>query len=499
MQKGVLLVLLLLFLSACEKDYLDINNDPNNPVTASESQLLPAAQVAYAFAFSGNYDRVAGSFVKHYVNRRFDQYSINPTETGLVNSWQFDIFGGALRDLDIIIKQGTTNENWHYVGIAKLQKAYIYSMMVDLFGDLPYTDALTGGLGGSLYPVYEDDAEVYEKLLLLVDEGIEDLGKTSKASPSTNDLIYPSNNWVTSSLPKWVRMGNSLKLKLYNQTRLTNPDRARTKINELIAAKSYITAINEDFQFAFGTSDSPDNRHPNYQADYENSSRENYMSNTFYVLLDTLTDPRIPYYFTNQSTSFQGRIPGSAATAGNDVNSRTVFGLFPVGGRFSGTGAVNQNSARGDAPYRMITSYIVQFIIAEAQLTLNNDPVAAKVAFEAGTRQSLAKVNAFATGLPQIPATGTGSIDEYVTSQLKVFDRASNKLESVITQKYIAQFGNSVESYTDFRRTGFPAIGTIPDPLGVFPLRLPYDPDEFQGPNPPTRLLQNVPVFWDIN
>jgi hypothetical protein len=216
-------------------------------------------------------------------------------------------------------------------------------------------------------------------------------------------------------------------------------------------------------------------------------------------LLDTLTDPRIPYYFTNQSTSFQGRIPGSAATAGNDVNSRTVFGLFPVGGRFSGTGAVNQNSARGDAPYRMITSYIVQFIIAEAQLTLNNDPVAAKVAFEAGTRQSLAKVNAFATGLPQIPATGTGSIDEYVTSQLKVFDRASNKLESVITQKYIAQFGNSVESYTDFRRTGFPAIGTIPDPLGVFPLRLPYDPDEFQGPNPPTRLLQNVPVFWDIN
>jgi hypothetical protein len=501
--KIIVAVLLLLVSTACEKDYLDVNTDPNNPSVASESAILPAAQVAYAFAFSGNYDRMTSSFVKQYVNTRYDRYSLNPAETGLVNSWQFDIFGGALKDLDVIIKQGTTLGNWHYVGIAKLQKAYVYSMMVDLFGDLPYTDALNGE--ENLYPAYEDDAAIYDKLFTLIDEGLADLDKTSGISPNTNDLVYPAASsaaWVTNSLPRWKRMGSSLKLKMYNQIRLADPARAQTAINQLITENNMIATAAQDFQFAFGTAVSPDNRHPNYQADYENASRENYMSSYFDTLLTNLNDPRIPYYFTNQAPGFQGRTPGSGASAGSDANTRTVFGLYPVGGRFGSVGAVNQSSGQGNAPYRMITSYMVQFIIAEAQLMLNNDVAAARAAFKAGMEAALAKINAFATGQPQIPATGAGSVEEYVTARLAEFDAAATneeKLALLITQKYISQFNNGIESYNDYRRTGYPEIGPIPDPLGVFPLRLPYDPDEFQGPNPPAQVLQSVPVFWDIN
>jgi len=498
-----LLIFVLFIFSSCEKDFLNINADPNNPTTASEIALLPSAQISYAFAFAGEYERITATLVKQIVNRRYDRYALSPSDAS--NAWQFDIFGGALTDLSTIIKQGTQNGNWHYVGVAKLQRAYIFSQMVDLYGDLPFSEATLGA--EKIYPVYEDDAVVYDKVLQLIDEGLADLNKSSAISPNANDLIYPlttSTNWVSNSLPKWRKMGNTLKLKLYNQIRLVDPNRARTAINSLLSASnSLITAESEDFQFAFGTSVAPDNRHPNYQADYENGTRENYMSNYFNTLLTQLSDPRIPYYFYNQGTAFAGRIPGSDATAGSDANSRSLYGLFPVGGRYtSGAGtAATTNTALGNAPFRMLTNYMRAFIVAEAQLTLNNNPVAASSALAEGIRAAFAKVNSFAVA-SSAPAILQPAIDAYVTARVTEFAAAANdteRLRIIMTQKYIAQFGTGVESYTDYRRTGFPAIGTIPSPLGAFPLRLFYDLQEFGGPNAPTQLPVTTPIFWDIN
>ena len=490
-----LLAFLMLVLSSCEKDFLDINADPNNPTTASEAALLPSAQISYVFAFAGEYERITATLVKQIVNRRYDRYALSPSDAS--NAWQFDIFGGALTDLSTIIRQGTQNGNWHYVGIAKLQRAYIFSQMVDLYGDLPFSEATLGA--EKIYPVYEDDAVVYDKVLQLIDEGLADLDKPSALSPGTTDLIYGGN------LVRWRKMANTLKLKLYNQIRLVDPNRARTAINELLTANNMITAAAEDFQFAFGASIAPDNRHPNYQSDYENGTRENYMSNYFNGLLTSLSDPRIPYYFYNQSatTGFFGRIPGDESTAGNDANSRTLYGLFPVGGKFdTGAGGVaNTNTARGDAPFRMLTSYMRAFIVAEAQLTLNNNAVAAGEALAEGTRAALVKVSEFATA-SSVPPITNAAIDAYVTAQVDEYNKATTdakRLEIIMTQKYIAQFGTGIESYTDYRRTGFPAIGTIPAPLGAFPLRLFYDLQEFGGPNPPTQPNLTVPIFWDVN
>jgi len=181
-----LLAFLMLVLSSCEKDFLDINADPNNPTTASEAALLPSAQISYVFAFAGEYERITATLVKQIVNRRYDRYALSPSDAS--NAWQFDIFGGALTDLSTIIRQGTQNGNWHYVGIAKLQRAYIFSQMVDLYGDLPFSEATLGA--EKIYPVYEDDAVVYDKVLQLIDEGLADLDKPSALSPGTTDLIY---------------------------------------------------------------------------------------------------------------------------------------------------------------------------------------------------------------------------------------------------------------------------------------------------------------------
>jgi hypothetical protein len=223
-------------------------------------------------------------------------------------------------------------------------------------------------------------------------------------------------------------------------------------------------------------------------------------------MLDSLDDPRLAYYFENQNSNdtFEGQVPGSLFTSGDDDNTRTLWGVYPVGGRFNGSGPVDGSSGTGDVPLRMISSYMTWFIIAEAELMLNDDPMAAEAAFIHGMEEAFIEVNL----LPGIPAIEPQAVQDYITARTLEFQSAADneaKLDVVITQKYLANFGNGIEAYTDFRRTGYPSmpdISNIQDPLGegIFPRRLPYDNDEFQGPNPPDEtILLQTPVFWDIN
>ena len=117
-----------------------------------------------------------------------------------------------------IITQGTAEQRLSYVGIAQIQKAYVISQMVDMFGDIPYSEALKGA--ANLAPRYDKDADIYngnpglgiQSLFSLIDDGIANLDK-GKSVIVRNDLIYEGD------LAKWARLGRTLKLKLYVQIR----------------------------------------------------------------------------------------------------------------------------------------------------------------------------------------------------------------------------------------------------------------------------------------
>ena len=498
---SVLMVAVLLATS-CNDDFLDVNTDPNFPPDATSDFLLPAAQAQYTFAFAGVINRITSTLSKQIVNTRYHRWDIGRTDIG--NSWRFDLFGGSLKDLETIIEKETEAQNWDFVGISKLQKAYIFSVMTDLWGDLPFSE-----FGAETFPAYQDDAEVYSLLFGLIDEALADFDREGPNDFKPGDIymIYEGD------VDMWKKMGNSLKLKLYNQTRMVNEAESRTQINQLIAQGNLISNLDENFEFDYNDSQSPENRHPNYVADYPKNSKENYMSFDFNTLLTDLADPRLPYYIEHQNDSdtFEGLINGAMSTAGNDDDTRSVWGIFPVGGRFTeevvgdedAPGPVDGGSGTGDVPFRMITSYMIQFIIAEAELMLNNDEAASETAFRLAMEGAFADVNVLSA--PDISDT---DVTTYINAQITAFDDAADReeqLDIIITQKYISQFGNGMEAFTDFRRTGYPSaqqIDQINDPLGegVFPRRLPYDVDEFQGPNPPDQnILLQTPVFWDVN
>lgn len=517
---GVLLV------TGCKK-FVDINTDPNNPTTAQLSLLLPATEVSMA----------ANMYQLNSGTATFMQYTVfssglsrlQQQGTSFNDSWD-GFYTQTLNDIESVIKAGTAQEQWGYVAIAKLEKAYLVSLMVDMWGDIPYSQSQKGQ--ETVSPPFEKGADIYEDLLKMIDGAVADAAKVSSTSlvPASSDLLYGG---LKSS---WLLMANSLKLKLYNQVRLVSPERSATAIKALIADPAALISTNAlDFTFRFGPGQNPNNRHPWHRSEYQ-GSKTFYMSQSLIDLLFNNDDPRLRYYIMRQnataglnnsanSNGYYGRNPGDGTAAPADLNRRSTFGIYPAGGLYdnapvnnipvgnkylTNTGAtgalkvVGPTDGTGAGIMPMITHAMVKFIRAEAALTLNTGDDA-RQAFKDGITAHLNSVSTYAAanGGAVLPAT---VISGFTDDLLVKYDAATNagKLELVMTQKYIAQYGNGMEAYNDYRRTGLPVLRTPLSPLNTFPLRLYYSETELTANTSlggdAGRLQvaqQTTPVFWD--
>jgi hypothetical protein len=513
----------IFYLAGCS-DFLDINKDPNNPTDANLNQILPAAQFALGYnlgGVTGGLSNAASTFVHQMVSFRVDQYAIDGTYAN--NTWN-GMFSNALNNFEIIINKAEAEGNVRYAGVAKICKAYSFSIMVDLFGDLPFSEALLGS--GNEAPHFEDDAAVYAACIALLDEAKLDLASTTGLAPGTDDIFYGGD------LVKWRKLANTLKLKLYNNVRKVQDVTAQ--INALRTENDLI-GPNDGFEMPYGTAVQPPNRNPSYLAEYAGSGRESFVSRWFYDvmagknanILNGVVDPRIPYYFYNQKANaavdpnanyqdgrFITRQFGTTLPNSTVTTVQTLHGLYPIGGRYDdgvgGTG--NGNSGPGNVGQRLLPYFNRKFIEAEFVLDELNDVPAARTELDLAVRAAFAKVNAIASAVPAsvqvVPQISAANINAYVNTVLAAFDAAptqARRLEIIMTEKWIANYGFGIDSYTDYRRTGYPVLfdpttDNDPTTISAFPfaLRFPYrDLDLNTNPNAPEQPnIYESKIFW---
>jgi hypothetical protein len=500
--KYIIPVTLVLAAGACKKN-LDINHDPDNPTSLPISKLLATVEKNLGTALSmgpsttNDYGAPSGGLsnqLETYVHRTTqrgtppDQYTVSGTDFYMQSAWT-DLYGLVLNNAQRIIEDGTAAGNMQYVGIAKIIKAYTFSQLADVFGDIPFSEAnkLKSPI---IAPKFDDDAAIYPQLIALLDEGIANLtvGATNALKPGSDDVIY------SGSIAKWTKAANTIKLKLYTQQRLVK--NVSAEVNALITANNMINQTSEGFMLPFGPGISPDDRNPG-QREYFASQRSIDISPWFYETMKGINqfmpgtgnlnnpDPRIPYYFFNQIK--QGQVAVNDAnqteyrdgsfvsiyfgTTGPDAgrsqqNTLTTLGIYPVGGRYDdgqgrGTG-LNQNSSTGAAPYR--------FISYADRLYLEAELMKAGVATGDARAKLLAAINEsfklvdyvtnIAKGTQSPPVlVGTAAVTTYINNIMAAYDaNPSRQLQIIMTQKWIQSFGNGVDAYTDIRRTGFPVI-----------------------------------------
>jgi len=195
--------------------------------------------------------------------------------------------------------------------------------------------------------------------------------------------------------------------------------------------------------------------------------------------------------------------------------SQAVLGLYPIGGRFDDGegGEVDLSgdvSGPGDVPQRLLTYYSMLYTQAELALTEPGVTGDARVLFEEAMWASFDKVNEIAEN-SDAPVIEDEDIEAYVAAVLAKYDAADNagKLELIMTEKWIASFGFSMDAYTDYRRTGYPVMyDPNTDPLPYtntsrgYPVSLAYNAQSVNlnknAPQEP-KVVTTDRIFWDPN
>lgn len=546
---------LVLLLSASCHEFLEINEDPNNPLEVPLELLLPSIEADMAGALSpvsGGLSGITMAYTHQTTQRGTDwnDYGFSGTDFQVLVPW--DIFyTRALKDIDVMIDLAQQEGSSHYEGIGLILQAYIYSVIVDIWADAPFSEALQGT--DNPFPRYDQGEDIYPQLFVMLDRGIDKLEEESLASPSDDDIFYGGD------LDSWRKLAKTIKLKLYNQVRLVQ--NVSSQVNALIAEGDLLEE-GEDFEFPFGTSNTPDDRNPSFVEEYGGGSPRNYMNPLMYEYMANLNtfqhrnyggevgevDPRIPYYFYNQIASIpdeESENPCSYCYGYTDPNdnfvvqvpelentgvvaiysfsfnidpnegfdqavSQTMMGLYPIGGKFDdgeGGAASPTDGLAGGGSQRILTYFARKYIEAELFVTgvASGD---ARAAFEEALNASFDKVNevAAAAGVEEMD---TAAVNPYIRGVLEAFDNADDegKLEHIITQKWLASFGFGVDSYNDYRRTGFPVLhdgNTDNIPYTVrsrnFPNSFPWVTQNLQtnrnSPNQKNVVSPAAKVFW---
>lgn len=450
-------------LTSC--DFGDINDDPGNPSEVTMPALMASSQGVMAYVLGSEVSRYNGMFTQHVTgiarqNLLITRYSL--LESDIDGVWRFGLYGQALNDLNTIINLSAEQESPHYAGVSKVLMANGLGVITDLWGDVPYSEAFKGI--ENLRPSYDKQEDVYASIHKLLDEAIVDLNKAeNKVDLGGDDFIYGGD------VSLWLKAAYSLKARYYNHLSNLPGQEQSSATSALTALQNGFSSNSESMKFVFGSSATSAN--PWFQfADQRNG--DVVMCAFFVDLMNNLNDPRLPLFVdSNENGNYVG------IKAGLDTVSVPADGSPSEMGPFY---------ASTNSPVPFITYVEAKFIEAEANLRAGN-PLEAANAHNAAVIASLNEV--------------TGTADAaYVTANASE-NAATITLEKIMTQKYIALFTNS-ETFTDFRRTGFPSLSPAENhenTVDQILVRWPY-PSSERLLNPNSTKVDdplNTPVWWD--
>jgi len=547
----------MLTFNSCETTDLDITADPNalTPDQASVDFFLSSIQEDFVRQYEGSADfdpndnfqsggatigdgfNELGMQLTRLLNMSGRSYASVYQASDMDDEW-LNAYLGILTDIRAMTPLAEEAELTHHIGISQFIEAYLMVSMVDYYGDVPYSE-IDQAAEGNFSPKVDPGADIYTAALDLLDQAISNFNSEAAADPA-NDFYY-NNNYS-----KWVKAANTLKMKIYLQSRLVDAS-ATASFNAIVNSGNYIQDTADDMQWSWSATSAsqPDTRHPRYGLNYTASGAVDYMSNWLMNLMDTTDDPRIRYYFYRQTTAVPNaeippneellncslQTPPAHYTAGGftfcwldngywgrdhgddegtppDGLLRTTWGTYPAGGKFDDN-SFDPISATAGAGGRgisvLLSAYDVAFMKAEMALAQGNAPAARDFMLQ-GFDIQMAKVQAFLVGREAGADTSfepsAGDIAAYRATISSNFDAADidGKWDILGEQFFIANYGNGVEPYNFYRRTLYPTTlqpNREPDP-GTFIMSMYYPSNAVNNnSNISQKPDQAQPVFWD--
>lgn len=424
------LFLSTIIITAGCNEFYDINTSPNNPADASIDLVLPAAQASVAVTFGGSYHNLGGFWAQYYTQspdagqyENIDEYNVLPDFFD--GEWG-EIYAGGLNDLEVIRQKATESEDHSYYLIATLMQAYTFQMLADLYGEIPFSEALKGADEvQNLNPGFDNGADIYPELLNMIDEAVKRYEDATVAGedPGESDLIYGGD------MNSWIQFANTLKLKMYIRMAYTSSADAGA-VNELLTDGNFITSDATVSQF--GAEEGK--RNPFYEIQLDRLGGVNQRaSNSMLKYLVKNADPRIDGIYVPGASGHQAKEQGDFAT--RDISADDLSSI----------------NIGETAPVYLMSLAEKDFLVAEAEVRYNAG-ANAQAAYESGIENSFAMNGVagasalYGAGGPyEWQATGTVETD----------------IEQIMMQKWVAlaNFQN-LEAFFEINRTHIPPFST---------------------------------------
>lgn len=441
------IVLLSMIVTSCD---LDINRDPNYPIEVNADKYFTSGQMWTASTVGGNLQLLGGMWAQHYAQHAgsnqytgIDSYNIPNSSRYMTDTWGM-LYAGALPDFKLAMEKAEAKEEWTYWMASKIMTAYSYHILVDAYGDVPFTEALD--FENNKNPKFDDAKSINAAVIAMLDEALTKAeAANAMASMDGNDFIFGGD------IASWVKFAKSLKLKIL--MRDPNFGANSAAIQALLTENDLLTEADAKVTVF---ENKENNSNPLYENDRRKLNTQNNIrsSSTLAKFLKQNNDPRAGIFMEKR------------AAAPDPVWGEYVG--IPQGGYTLGaTWGDKSSRARIDAddPVFFMSAAEVLFLKAEAYARLN-DAAAAKANYDAGVQAAFDRW-AGETDLSGknviIPADfdvatligPTGAYAFNTTSQ-------TTMLESIWRQKWIAAVrSQGWEAFLDVNRTGFPNAGTV--------------------------------------
>lgn len=456
--KQLLLIGIAFFISnACTDDFQELNTDP---------AIMTADQVDVGLLLTRVQKEmtIGNSIAEGGLPGQYSGYTATSGSYPFMGGDEPTYFNRAYKNLlnlaEIIRLTQDEPAQVNKTAIARIMRAYIFQYVTDIYGDVPYTEAVKSGENVITQPKYDTQESIYKDLLKELKEAAAQLEDDNTVGYGEADLIYKGDT------DKWRRFANSLRLRLALRARYVDEALAQQHIGEVLSAD--LMENNSHSAFVMTSTDFEANQNPIYNALFANRYYGGYMGRPIVDNLKDNDDPRLTL-LVNPTVNSKLDADTTGDLSLLEYRGRALgleqdeIELYP-GNELSEIGPLYR-PAVVQAPVMYYSE--VCFALAEAKLFLGLGETSADVWYESGIRADMENdgieeesITAFLDN-PAVSLAGTNE----------------EKLEQIINQKHIALFPNSFEAWAEWRRTGYPKIliGSMKgDTDGQIPRRLRY-------------------------
>ena len=445
----------MFFIQACDKDFKEINTNPNAVSTPTPEYMFSKALYDGArysantetlllgtMQYTTSYNDVEG-FGSKYVAARVD-LSMSVFTRAFPN--QINEIGEVIK----AVKDDPAKINLY--AVARIWRVFCFSRITDLYGDIPYTQAGQGYNQSIFQPAYDAQKDIYADMLKELDEAATSLNPANTKTFGASDLIYGGNTL------QWKKFAYSLMLRLGMRMTKVDIAKAQTWVTKAIAG-GVITTYADIAKVSYVGSGQDINKNPvalvmlndNYiRADGVSNTEGGKYQQVFIDSLKANNDPRLGVI----SVVYVGGVANSTESIQKGMPSN-INGVKPLD--FVTFSEPKQTTVlRLAAPLLIFTNAESDFLLAEAALRNWYPAETASSLYDKGIRAAMQHWDLISGTTGTIDPT---RINTYVSAHaLNTSATVDKQMEQIYNQFWVGIFPDAQEVFANYRRTGYPAL-----------------------------------------